>query len=398
MVEDLERQLARKERADLVLEKYVKLAGKRTLAFCASIGHADYMAGFFQEHGIRAVSVHSGNADNSHRQHRAEAIEALKQGSIQVIFAVDIFNEGVDIPSIDTVMFLRPTESFTVFLQQLGRGLRKEDGKPYLRVLDFVGNYKRAHYIPALLAGENPMAVGETRVKKPGDYEYPENCLVQFDFQVLDLFEAQAKSDPLKKRMRDDFFRLHESLGGRPGRVDVFEGSDIPMREYLRDGWLRFLAQMEELAPAEAAWLETPAEALLLEIERTSMTKAYKIPTIMALIGEDRVRKRVPLIEVGKEFMSFYREHPTHQKDLHDKSNRGWQDWGPEEFAQLARKNPIHYLSRSPTRFFDYDEINQVFYLSDKLDPYLGRELAEHIKDILEYRRRDYFRKRFREE
>ena len=75
---------------------------------------------------------------------RTEAIEKLESGKIKVIFSVDMFNEGVDIPSVDMVMFLRPTESPVVFLQQLGRGLRRSKGKEYLNVLDFIGNYEKA--------------------------------------------------------------------------------------------------------------------------------------------------------------------------------------------------------------------------------------------------------------
>ena len=156
VVEDLERQLSYKERADLILNNYRKLAGERTLGFCVSIKHAEYMAEYFVKQGVNAAAVHSGTPGSPHTLDRHSAVEALEKGELKVIFAVDIFNEGVDIPSVDTVMFLRPTESYVIFLQQLGRGLRKYAGKDYLTVIDFIGNYKRAHYIPLLLAGENP--------------------------------------------------------------------------------------------------------------------------------------------------------------------------------------------------------------------------------------------------
>ncbi len=107
----------------------------RTLAFCVSQQHAEYMAEKFHLAGLRAgylVSSNSQNRDNIRRQ--------FIQGEINYLFVVDIFNEGIDIPEIDTVLFLRPTESLTVFLQQLGRGLRLADNKDCLTVLDFVGN------------------------------------------------------------------------------------------------------------------------------------------------------------------------------------------------------------------------------------------------------------------
>jgi len=396
VVDDLERQLSRQERAGLVLEKYKRFAGGKTLAFCVSINHANYMVQYFNQHNVPSAAVHSGPAEKGLVMDRTAAISALESGRIKVIFAVDIFNEGVDIPSIDSVMFLRPTESFVVFLQQLGRGLRKDQGKECLTVLDFIGNYKRAHYIPALLAGENPMHPRGVMQRKPSDYIYPENCQVQFDFNVLDLFEALAKSDPLKKRMTDDYFRLQDSLGRRPTRVDLFEGSDIPIREFLKNGWLRFLEAAGELELQELRWLGTPAEDFLKVLEKTPMTRAYKIPTISAVLEGSRINRQVPLAQVGEYFMSFYTDHAQHQKDLRDKSNRNWKAWGLKEFTDLAKRNPVHFLSKG--RFFNYDEINQVFYLSEELEPYLGSELAGHVMDILEYRRRDYFRKRFRED
>ena len=90
------------------------------------------MAKYFSEHGVEALAVHSGDSPSGYAGDRREAVAALEKGEVKVIFAVDIFNEGVDIPTLDTVMFLRLTESLTVFLQQLGRGLRKAQDKTHL--------------------------------------------------------------------------------------------------------------------------------------------------------------------------------------------------------------------------------------------------------------------------
>ena len=111
----------------------------RALGFCVSVQHAEYAAESFRRAGFGAVAVHGDSAEDE----RKGAIRALQDGRVQVVFTVDLFNEGVDIPSVDTVLFLRPTESATVFLQQLGRGLRHHAGKSCLTVLDFVGNAHR---------------------------------------------------------------------------------------------------------------------------------------------------------------------------------------------------------------------------------------------------------------
>ncbi|MCC5948221.1 MAG: DUF3427 domain-containing protein [Nitriliruptoraceae bacterium] len=111
----------------------------RALGFCVSVEHAEFMARRFQEHGIAAQAVTGATPADE----RERSLLRLKAGEVQVLFTVDLFNEGVDVPEIDTVLFLRPTESATVFLQQLGRGLRKARDKPCLTVLDFVGNQHR---------------------------------------------------------------------------------------------------------------------------------------------------------------------------------------------------------------------------------------------------------------
>ncbi len=107
----------------------------KALAFCVTQEHAKYMAEKFLLKGIRASVLTSNNSDE-----RVRLRDQLAKGEINILCVVDIFNEGVDIPEIDTVLFLRPTESLTIFLQQLGRGLRLSQGKDSLTVLDFVGN------------------------------------------------------------------------------------------------------------------------------------------------------------------------------------------------------------------------------------------------------------------
>ncbi|MBI4318357.1 MAG: DUF3427 domain-containing protein [Chloroflexi bacterium] len=116
-------------------DKVVEVGKMRALGFCVSVSHAEYMARKFNEAGIPARAV-SGETSSDARD---EALRLLRDRKLNVLFAVDLFNEGVDVPEIDTVLFLRPTESPTIFLQQLGRGLRLAPGKECLTVLDFIG-------------------------------------------------------------------------------------------------------------------------------------------------------------------------------------------------------------------------------------------------------------------
>ena len=126
---------------DAVRNKILHPLAMRALGFCVSVAHAEYMAGVFTKAGIPARAV-SGQTP---RGERAQALRDLAERRVNVLFAADLFNEGLDLPEVDTVLFLRPTESATVFLQQLGRGLRRTRDKAVLTVLDFVG-YHRAEF------------------------------------------------------------------------------------------------------------------------------------------------------------------------------------------------------------------------------------------------------------
>jgi superfamily II DNA or RNA helicase len=120
-------------------DKVTDVGRMRALGFCVSVAHALYMARVFTDAGVAARAV-SGATRGDERE---GAIRALRAGEVQALFAADLFNEGLDIPEVDTVLFLRPTQCATIFLQQLGRGLRRAPGKAVLTVLDFIGQHRR---------------------------------------------------------------------------------------------------------------------------------------------------------------------------------------------------------------------------------------------------------------
>ncbi len=397
---ELEEALSSHKRADLIYKNYLRLSGKRTLGFCASIEHSRYMAEYFNEKGINAVCVHSSSDKGPYFMERDKVVKKLSQGKIDVIFAVDIFNEGVDIPALDTVLFLRPTESYVVFLQQLGRGLRKFENKGYLKVLDFIGNYKRAHYLPYLLAGENPMQEGKRRSRSLEDFDFPEGCDINIDLQLISLFEKMKKNDPLEVRMKDEYFRLKDELGRRPMRVDLYQGTDIEMKNYLNSryyekGFLRFLHDIGELNSTEKEWFNTIAEELLLYLESTRMSKLYKIPVLSSFIQDDQLQMKVSLEEIGQSFMNFYKDNKKYQKDLNNKKHKNWQEWELERFIKEAEQNPVHFLNKK--KYFIHDEVNNNFLLNPELEQFLSKELTSHFQDIIEFRKLRYYNRRLKD-
>lgn len=144
------------ERVDFIIEKmnFYGFDGekRRCVGFCANVEHAKYMAREFNNKGIKSIALTSNDSVDK-RQEETAKLESEEYG-LEVIFTVDLFNEGVDIPSINLVLMLRPTQSSIIFIQQLGRGLRKYDGKEFLTVLDFIGNYNRSFQIAIALNGD----------------------------------------------------------------------------------------------------------------------------------------------------------------------------------------------------------------------------------------------------
>lgn len=174
------------------LKRYVTEIGEvKGLGFCVSIEHAKYMADYFTQAGIPSIALY-GEVDRATRE---DAKRQLVSGEIIFIFVVDLYNEGVDIPEINTILFLRPTESLTVFLQQLGRGLRISEGKECLTVLDFVGqahqNYNFEEKFRALL-GKTKHSV--QHYVENGFFNLPRGSFIQLEKQAKDYILRNIKS------------------------------------------------------------------------------------------------------------------------------------------------------------------------------------------------------------
>jgi superfamily II DNA or RNA helicase/HKD family nuclease len=186
-----------------VLQQFLNHIGAsgraRALGFCVSVEHARYMARVFNGHGVIAVAV-VGDTDSSIRR---EALAGLQRGEIQIIFSVDIFNEGVDLPSVDTLLMLRPTDSPLLFLQQLGRGLRKSEGKSLCTVLDFVGQHRKEfrydRRLQALLGGSRAAVMRQVETGFPF---LPAGCHME-----LDRVSTQRVLESIRRAVPDNWLR-----------------------------------------------------------------------------------------------------------------------------------------------------------------------------------------------
>lgn len=205
----------REEMADKILKAWEKYKKTRTLVFCSSIKQADFLSEYFRNQNYRAVSLHSKQKGIT----RDQAIAMLDKGELDVIFTVDLFNEGVDIPSVDTLLFVRPTESLTVFTQQIGSGLRLHKNKEYCVIIDLIGNYLNADVKLALF--DTNREKGQKR-KVTLIPTVPENCSIHLDVRAINIIEEmQKKRQPRREKLLLDYQQLKQELGYRPTYLEL---------------------------------------------------------------------------------------------------------------------------------------------------------------------------------
>lgn len=389
-------------RYELIYKYYCKYGSRQALGFCCSREHAREMAKEFSERGIPSVAVFS-DASGEYTEDRNVAIKQLKQGKIRVIFSVDMFNEGVDITSVDMVMFLRPTESPIVFLQQLGRGLRKCRGKEFLTVLDFIGNYEKAGRVRFLLSGRSNQSAG---AYNPSDTSaFPDDCLVDFDMKLIDLFaEMDRKHLKLKDQIINEYFRVKELLGRRPDRMDLFTYMDDGIYEtaiaHSKDNpfkrYLEFLKELDELNQDEEVFCKGIGREFISLLENTSMSKVYKMPVLMAFYNHGNILMEVSeaqLLSSWKEFFST----GTNWKDL-DKNMtiQKYNDISDKEHLKKILSMPVHFLLESGKGFFVKKD-GAAIGLREELRPLIDNPVMVcQMKDVIDYRAMDYYQRRYR--
>ena len=217
--------------------------GMRAIGFCSGVKHARAMADEFErvrlgaeargQRGLRAEALDGSDS----LERRDEVIARLRRGEVQIIFVADLFNEGVDIPEVDTVLFMRPTDSLTVFVQQLGRGLRlcQATGKDSLTVLDFVGQYRKefrfADRLGAMLADPSVSIEGQVEA---GFTALPPGCSITLERiareQVLSNIRAQIQSQ--RARLIESLKRLRERLERTPSMREFIETLRVDPRSF----------------------------------------------------------------------------------------------------------------------------------------------------------------------
>lgn len=377
----LSNKLATLARARHALKEWRKRAQQRTLAFCVSIRHAEFMATQFRLQGIEAAAVYAGS-----ELARGEALEQLADGRLAVIFSVDLFNEGVDLPAIDTVLMLRPTESKILFLQQLGRGLRRAEGKERLVVLDFIGNHHSFLHKPQALGqiGSGYKQLAEfARKLETRRLELPTGCYINFELELIDFLKS-LDGDGVAR----DYEALRDGLGHRPTLAEFYRsGANFGRMRKEYTSWFGLVKAMGDLGETESAILDAH-QGLLRELETSAMTKSFKMVLLEAFQELDGWHIAPTLARLAERSWKILQRRrpllvdlPDPVEDTQDGTTTGWQ--------RYWRDNPVkawiggnQAAGRSSLFRVRSDCFEPIFQIA----PEQQQTLAEMVQELIDYR------------
>ncbi len=390
----LTNEIATERRARQVYDEWLSADGpkSRAIAFCASVVHADFMAAYFRQRGTAAVAVHSSPTSSP----REDSLQQLANGTTPILFTVDLFNEGVDVPQIDLILMLRPTESDIVFTQQLGRGLRRADNKSQLNVIDLVGNHRsflRKARLLASLAGLSNATqrefvdyLAQNRASLSEGDSLPEGCSIILDPEVIDLLTAligrPTNEDRLVSLIRE---WAQEHDGQRPTALELATLTQSSLSVKKNPGWFGLLDELGLLPDEEAAVLREAGD-LLTFIESGSYTKSYKLVTLQALLQLNQLRTVASVSDIAQTSRWFLFRDSSLRADLSDAQTAFVDPMRPTALEWLAywKKNPIAALTNGKTEsgpFFAVhdDRWMPLFTLSDHLGPTFDAMVGELV-------------------
>lgn len=386
--EELLQVQLREELAFNILRAWEDKKQTRTLGFCSSIRQAIFLSNYFNTQGYKTISLHSKQTDIS----RIDAISQLSKGEIDIIFTVDLFNEGVDIPAVDTLLFVRPTESLTVFTQQIGRGLRLHPGKETCVIIDLIGNYRNA---------DNKLSLFDTQQKegKPRNIQptLPNFCELHLDVNVIDLLkEMTRKRQPRREKLLNDYMDLKREIGRRPTYLELHlkGASDSPQYRQEFQSYLGFLKWAEELTNREIEVFDR-YENWFLDVEKTGMAKSYKMVVLLGMLerGTSDWYHTISSKEVAP-FFHHYLMEKEHRKriDFSDKGAKKLWEYDEKGVSKLIATMPMTKWSESSKGLIYYE--NDQFQLNFDVEKEDEEIVYQWTKEICEYRLHYHFERK----
>lgn len=303
------------ERVRHIIEQanYYGYSGERVkgIVFCSRIDESEELSAKFNAAGYRTIAL-NGDASEDERTNAFERL-AMNEGDatedmqpLDYIFSVEILNEGVDIVEVNQVIMLRPTESPIVFIQQLGRGLRKADGKEYVVVLDFIGNYSNNFMIPIALSGDktyNPDTIRKYVIS--GNSTIPGASTVHFDEVAKDkIFESIDRIKGIKSIIKESYTALKNRLGRVPYLLDFYENGEVDPLVIIRE-YKTYQSFLESVEKEAYIGIISEQERITLEyLSKTVLSGArpYELEILKRFLNN----KEIYMENIRKEFQEKY--------------------------------------------------------------------------------------------
>ncbi|MGI2733495.1 DEAD/DEAH box helicase family protein [Bacillus cytotoxicus] len=385
--EELAEVQLKEELADKILEAWKKYKKTRTIVFCSSIRQAVFLSTYFNQNGYNTISLHSETKDIS----REDAIKRLNRNTLDAIFTVDLFNEGVDIPSVDTLLFVRPTESLTIFTQQIGRGLRLHEQKEHCVVIDLIANYRNADVKMQMLRVEGLAKKGGTQPI------LPEGCVIEFELEAKQLLDELVKKRmPRKEKLLHSYQTVKMELGRRPTYLELHKLGTEESKEYRQEfkSYVGFLAWANELTAQEKE-VFIRYEAWLQEVEKTGMAKSYKMLLLSTMLqrGKEKWYHPISPKEVAPFFHHYLMEKEYRKRiDFSDKQAQRMWEYDEERVSKLIATMPMTKWSGSSKGLLSFD--GSVFSINMDIQKEDEHLLFEWTKEICEYRLHTYFERK----
>ncbi|MFN9081946.1 MAG: DEAD/DEAH box helicase family protein [Planctomyces sp.] len=390
--EQLEAAVARSERMERLWTAWQQHPAARTIVFCCSRRHAVFVRDWLLARGETAVAVFSGGGSDPIGQ----SLQDLRDGRLRVLCAVDLFNEGLDLPAVDRVVMLRPTESKVVFLQQLGRGLRVAPGKTRLLVLDFVGNHRVfAQRLLHLLALSGPRADWNTvrQYLQTGQAELPPGCLLDVELAAQDVLRELLPQGAAAAV--DGYRRLRDELGRRPTATEVFRAGYLPRTIAAAQGaWFAFVQSEQDLTEQEAAVVAAAGDWFRM-LETTSLKKSYQLIVLRVLLDRGALVTGLALSTLCADCRRYLQQHEVLRRDVtgggvavdvDTATAQAWQQWW--------QKWPVsRWLDEQDGRRW-FEQAGDVFRWSGEVPAGLEPELQRLTGELVDWRLAAYCRNR----
>ncbi len=345
----LESALIAANRSDAAFREWTQRRGSRTLAFCVSQRHADWMRDYFVGKGIRAASVHTGSTSAP----REQTLVDLRNGDLDVVFSVDLFNEGTDVPEIDTVLMLRPTQSPILFMQQIGRGLRKSADKDALTIIDFVGNH-RSFLLPLrIMSGLVDPTITESTLRRALETDtiaLPPGCSVDYQLEAKETILRLLPS--VGTRITAFANAWNAERGERPTALESYLAGFNPTTA--KPNWFAALADEGLLAESEnRVWRRH--HDLLNDIASTAMTKSFKMVALRALISDSALATGATVDRLASLSRQIMLRDPRLRDDVSAKEIGDLSTVSVERWKSYWLKFPLTHLQTGGQFVLDGD-------------------------------------------